>query len=61
MRFRNFNTQAPQVGPSFLGVEKERPAIAQPHQGIEHGALSQNSQTFTPVPIAPSLLLHMMR
>ena len=33
-------------------VKKERPAIAQPQQGLEHGASSQNSQTFTPVPIA---------
>ena len=40
------------MGPSFLGVKKERPAIAQPHQGIEHGASSRNSQMFTPVPIA---------
>ena len=40
VHFRNFDTQAPQMGPSFLGVEKERPAIAQPHQGIEHGASS---------------------
>ena len=37
---------------SFLGVKKERPAIAQPRQGIEHGVLSRNSQTFAPVPIA---------
>ena len=44
----------PQVGPSFLGVKKERPAIAQPQQGLEHGALSQKSQTFTPVPIVPT-------
>ena len=25
----------------------------EPQQGLEHGASSQNSQTFTPVPIAP--------
>ena len=53
VHFWNFDTQAPQVGPSFLGVKKERPAIARPQQGIEHGASSRNSQTFTPVPIAP--------
>ena len=52
VHFQNFDKQAPQLGPSFLGVEKKRPAIAQPHQEIEHGALSRNSQTFTPVPIA---------
>ena len=46
------DTQAPQVGPSFLGVKKESPAIAQPQQGLEHGASSRNSQKFTPVPIA---------
>ena len=33
--------------------KKERSAIAQPHQGIEHGALSRNSQMLTPVPITP--------
>ena len=53
VHFRNLDTQAPQVGPSFLGVKKEMPAIAQPQQGLEHGASSRNSQTFTPVPIAP--------
>ena len=52
--FQNLDTQAPQVGPSFLGVKKERPAIAQPHKGIEHGASIRNSQTFTPMPIAPA-------
>ena len=56
VHFRNFDTQAPQVRPSFLGVKKERPAIAQPPQGLEHGASSRNSQTFTPVPIAPECL-----
>ena len=39
---------------SFLGVEKERPAIAKPRQGFEHGALSLKSQTFAPAPIAPA-------
>ena len=32
--FRNLDTQAPQVGPSFLGVKKERSAIARPHKGL---------------------------
>ena len=54
VHFRNFDTHAPQVGPSFLSVIKEKAAIAQPHQGIEHGALSRNSQMFTPVPITPT-------
>ena len=53
VHFQNLDTQAPQVGPSLLGVENERPAIAQPQQGIEHSASSRNSQMFTPVPIAP--------
>ena len=48
VHFRNLDTQPPQVGPSFLGT-----AIAQPQQGLEHGSSSRNSQTFTPVPIAP--------
>ena len=52
VHFRNLDTQASQVGPSFLGVKKERPAMAQPRKGIKHGALSQNSQTFAPAPIA---------
>ena len=56
VHFRNLDTQAPQVGHSFLGVKKERPAIAQPQQGLEHGALSQTSHTFSPMPIAPSLI-----
>ena len=34
VHFRNLDTQARQVGPSFLGVKKERPATAQPHQGL---------------------------
>ena len=54
VHFRNLDTQAPQVGPSFLGIKKERPDIAQPQQGLEHGTSSRNSQTFTPVPIAPT-------
>ena len=53
VHFRNLDTQAPQVGPSFLGIKKERPAIVQPQQGIDHGASSRNSQMFAPVPIAP--------
>ena len=53
MHFRNLDTQALQVGPSFLGVKKERPAITQPHHEIEHGASSRNSQAFTPVPVTP--------
>ena len=57
VRFRKLDTQAPQVGPSFLGVKNERPAIAQPQQGLEHGASSQNSQTFTHVPITPRLVV----
>ena len=55
VRFQNLDTQAPQVEPLFFGIKKERPAIAQPRQGIEHGTSSQNSQTFAPVPIAPCL------
>ena len=53
VHFRNLDTHTPQMGPSFLDVKKERPAIAQPQQGFEHSASSQNSQTFAPVPIAP--------
>ena len=53
VHFRNLDTQAPEVRPSFLGVKKERPTNAQPQQGLEHGASSRNSQSFTPVPIAP--------
>ena len=52
VHFQNLDTQAPQVGPSFFGVKKERPAIAQPQQGLEHGASSRNSQRFAPVHIA---------
>ena len=37
---------------SFLGAKKERPAVAQPRQGFEHGALIRDSQMFAPVPIA---------
>ena len=55
VRFRKLDTQAPQVGPSFLGVKNERPAIAQPQQGLEHGAFEPKLVTFTPVPIAPQL------
>ena len=55
VHFRNLDTQAPQVGPSFLGVKKERPAIAQPRQGFEHGAFGPKSLTFTPAPIAPTV------
>ena len=50
---RNADTQASQMGPSFSGAKKERPAIARPHQGIGYGSSSRNSQTFTPVPITP--------
>ena len=53
VHFLHFDTQAPQVGLSLLDVEKERPAIMQPHQGIKHGALNRRSQTFITVPIAP--------
>ena len=53
VHFRNLDTQAPQVGPSFLGVKKERPATAQPQQELEHGAFDPKLLTFTPVPIAP--------
>ena len=60
VHFRNLDTQAPQVGPSFLGVENKRPAIAQPHQGIGHNASSRNSQTFTPVPIVPILICKLL-
>ena len=31
----------------------ERPAIAQPRQGLKHGAPSLRSQTFAPAPITP--------
>ena len=52
VHFRNLDTQALRVGPSFLGVKKERPAIAQPRQGTEHGVFGSKSLTFTPAPIA---------
>ena len=61
VHFRNFETQAFQVRPSFLGIKKEKPAIAQPQQGIEHGASIQNSQTFTSVLIAPMLRILRLR
>ena len=53
VHFQNLDTQPPQVGPSFLGAKKENPAIGPPRQGVEYSASSQNSQTFTPVSIAP--------
>ena len=56
VHFQNVDTQAPQVGPSFLGANKERAAIAHPRQGIEHSALISHFQTFAPAPIAPLLL-----
>ena len=48
----SLDTQPPQVEPSFLGVKKERPAIAQPRQGIKQSASSRNSLTFAPTRIA---------
>ena len=57
VHFRNLDTQVPQVGPSFLGVKIERPAIAQPRQGIEHCALSSRYQVFALAPIAPHICL----
>ena len=53
VHFRNLDTQAPQVGPSLLGVRKERSAIVQPQQGLGHGAFEPELLTFTPVPIVP--------
>ena len=50
--FQNFRHTGLLGGAFILGVKKERPANAQPQQGLEHGALRRNSQTFTPVPIA---------
>ena len=33
---QDLETQAPQVGPSFLGVKMEKPVITQPRQEIKH-------------------------
>jgi len=48
-----FDTQAPQVGPSFLGVKKEKVCYRATSSGFEHGAFESKSLTFTPEPIAP--------
>ena len=42
VHFQNLDTEAPQVGPSFLGVKKERPAIARPRQGLNMVPLDRN-------------------
>ena len=52
VHFQNLEMQPPQGGPSFLGVKKERPAMAPPQRGIEHSALSSRSQMFAHAPIA---------
>ena len=41
VHFRNFDTQAPRWGLHSWVSKKKRPAIAQPHQGTEHGASSR--------------------
>ena len=56
VNFWNLDTQPPQVGPSFLGVKKERPANPQSQQGLEHGASSRSSQTSTPCAYRPTTI-----
>ena len=41
------------MGPSFLGVKKEKVCYRATSSGFEHGAFGSKSLTFTPEPIAP--------
>ena len=48
VHFRNLATQAPQVGPSFLGAKQEKVCYRAASAGFEHGAFGSKPLTFTP-------------
>ena len=55
VHFWNLDTQAPQVGPSFLGVKKEKVCYRATSAWFEHGAFGPKPLTFTPEPILPKI------
>ena len=53
VHFQNLDTQASQVGPSFLGVKKEQVCYRAASAGFEYGAFGPKPLTFTPESITP--------